>query len=114
MEKRKKLMTYAAIAAMAVVLTMTFAFVVPDVFAATAKAKDVLNVIIQVLKYVSIIIGVIMLLSGIMKFVVAKQNDNGPDEHKAAATMAVGIVLIILFTVIIDKGMVDTIASWMS
>ena len=113
MEKRKKLLMYAAISAMAVVLTMTFFCVFPDV-AAKASAKDVLDVIIKVLKYVSIIVGVIMLLSGIMKFVVAKQNDNGPDEHKAAATMAVGIVLIILFTVIIDESMVKKIAGWIT
>lgn len=113
MEKKTKIISYSVICAMAAVLAATAYYVMPEVYA-EATAADVLSVVHTVLKYISVIIGIVLFLSGIMKYVVAKQNDSGPEEHKAAATMAVGIVLIILFTVIIDDTMMTKIAGWIS
>ncbi len=79
----------------------------PIAFAAepdgAAAASTVMDIIYTVLKYITTIVGVIMVIVGIVGFVVSRQNENGPDEHKAVVKMAVGIVLILLFTVIITK-----------
>ena len=101
-----------AVIAMALALAVPIFMMTGGVYAAPAKASDVLEVIHKVLKFLTVIVGSIVLLSGIVKYVMAKQDSNGPDEHKAIMTMAVGVILIILFTVIIDKPVMDKIAGW--
>ena len=100
-----------AVIAMALALAVPIFMMTGGVYAA-AQAKDVLEVIHKVLKYLTVIAGSIVLLSGIVKYVMAKQDSNGPDEHKAIMSMAVGVILIILFTVIIDTDTMNTIAGW--
>ena len=100
-----------AVVVMALALATVILMLTGGVYAAAA-AKDVLEVIHKVLKYLTVIVGSIVLLSGIVKYVMAKQDSNGPDEHKAIMTMAVGVILIILFTVIIDDNVMSKIAGW--
>ncbi len=96
-----------------ILLASVFMFI-PGAWAAMddkEKVNTVMEIIHAVLKYTTMIIGVITLLTGIVSFVISKQNDNGPDEHKAIVKMAVGLILIMLFTLIINENMWDKLVE---
>lgn len=105
--KKEKVFYITAFALVAVLLTATANILFPEVMAAdgiSGGATNIVKIIYKVLKYIAVIVGVIFFLSGVMGYVVARQNENGPDEHKAVTKMAVGLILTLLFTVIIKEN----------
>ena len=113
MRTRRQILMFLAIAGIAALMTVVVCNGIPIVYADTtdtsgdAKINKVMSIIYPVLKYLTIFIGGFMIISGIIAYVIAKQNDNGPDEHKAIVKMAVGSVLVMLFTVILDQGTLE-------
>ena len=113
MRTRRHILMFLAIAGIAALMTVVVYNGIPIVYADTtdtsgdAKINKVMSIIYPVLKYLTIFIGGFMIISGIIAYVIAKQNDNGPDEHKAIVKMAVGSVLVMLFTVILDQGTLE-------
>ena len=113
MRTRRQILMFLAIAGIAALMTVVVYNGIPIVYADTtdtsgdAKINKVMSIIYPVLKYLTIFIGGFMIISGIIAYVIAKQNDNGPDEHKAIVKMAVGSVLVMLFTVILDQGTLE-------
>ena len=88
------------VAMLGVLLSASMFIMFPSAFA-DANAEIVVTFVIRVLKLISIVTGVIFILVGAFKFSIAHANDQGPDQNKAIAT---GLVLILLFTVIINKS----------
>ena len=113
--KAQRIMTIAGTVILAAILSYLIVTFAPGVYAdgeLNEGAKNIVGMVYRVLKYIAVIIGVVMFLSGVMGFVTSKQNDNGPEEHKAVAKMAVGVILTVLFTVIINENWaIDTINS---
>ena len=85
---------------MVAALVCTVAFMLCISYAADDNVSKVVGVVYTVLNALTKIIGGFMVISGIVSYVIAKQNDNGPDEHKAVTKMAVGLILILLFSII--------------
>ncbi len=120
MRTRRQILMFLAIAGIAALMTVVVYTGMPIVYADTpaatpaadtssdAKINKVMSIIYPVLKYLTIFIGGFMIISGIIAYVIAKQNDNGPDEHKAIVKMAVGSVLVMLFTVILNQGLLES------
>lgn len=91
------------VAMLGVLLSASMFIMFPSAFA-DANAEIVVTFVIRVLKLISIVSGVIFILVGAFKFSIAHANDQGPDQNKAIAMMATGLVLVLLFTVIINKS----------
>ena len=113
--KAQRIMTITGTVILAAILSYLIVTFAPGVYAdneLNEGAKNIVGMVYKVLKYIAVIIGVVMFLSGVMGFVTSKQNDNGPEEHKAVAKMAVGVILTVLFTVIINEDWaINTINS---
>ena len=116
MRTRRQILMFLAIAGIAALMTVVVYTGMPIVYAdppaadtsSDAKIKKIMDILYPVLKYLTIFIGGFMIISGIIAYVIAKQNDNGPDEHKAIVKMAVGSVLVMLFTVILNQGLLES------
>ena len=52
--------------------------------------------IFNVLKTITTIVGAIFLIVGIVRFIIAHANEDGPNQQKAAMLIATGIALIII------------------
>ena len=91
------------VAMLGVLLSASMFIMFPSAFA-DANAEIVVTFVIRVLKLISIVTVVIFILVGVFKFSIAHANDQGPDQNKAIAMMATGLVLVLLFTVIINKS----------
>ena len=92
---------------LATIMTLMFA----SVMVMAADTASVAAVVHTVLSALTKIIGGFMVISGIISYVIAKQNDNGPDEHKAITKMAVGLVLILLMTIVTPNMITDLISK---
>lgn len=63
------------------------------VFAAEASAFES---IFRVVKIITTVLGAIFLIVGIVKFVIAHANEDGPSQQKAAMMIATGIALVVI------------------
>lgn len=81
-------------------------------FASNTAANSAITIVFNVATYIAMILGVIMLIAGIIKFVVAHTNDSGPDQQKAAQMIAAAIVLIGLGGVLTLSPLKDLVNSW--
>ncbi len=60
---------------------------------AFATQDAAFSVIFSVGKYIAGVLGVIFIFVGIIRYIIANNNDSGPDMQKAAQMLATGIVL---------------------
>ena len=105
---KQKIITGLMIMALSAVMLVVFPTALAD---GEETATTVMNIIHRVLQYVTTIIGVLMLITGIISFVISRQEENGPNEHKSIVKMAVGLILIILFTMIINDEVWNSLVS---
>ena len=106
---KNKLPYIVCIAVMAMQVLNIFAFA-----GSTAAADQAITIVFNVATYIAMILGVIMLIAGIIKFVVAHTNDSGPDQQKAAQMIAAAIVLIGLGGVLSLSPLKNLVAMWTS
>ena len=78
----------------------------------TAAANAAIEIVFNVATYIAMILGIIMLIAGIIKFVVAHTNDSGPDQQKAAQMIAAAIVLIGIGAVLTLSPLKNLVAQW--
>ena len=75
-------------------------------------AESAFNAIFNVLKTITTVIGAIFLIVGIVRFIIAHANEDGPNQQKAAMLIATGIALVIigpvLSTLIPATSLIDT------
>ena len=67
---------------------------------ANGKQQGVFDIIFKIAKYICGVLGVIFIMVGIMRYVIAHNNESGPDMQKAAQMLATGLVLIALGVVV--------------
>ena len=111
---RQMAMVIMTAALMATVLVAAFYYFVPTVMAADPNVLQIFNIVGTVLRTISTIVGAIMVLAGIFQYAPAHANDNGPDQQKGIMMLATGVVLIILFTVIINSKVIEALANMVS
>ena len=68
------------------------------VFAGNAEStgSTMITGIINIVIMMAVIVGVMFLLVGIVKFVIAHANEDGPGQQKAAMMIATGIALLVI------------------
>ena len=89
--KVMKYAPYITIVAMIVYLMLSM-----TVFAENSPndtAKNAFDIVFDVGQSICIVLGVIFLFAGILRYVIAHTNDSGPDMQKAAQMIATGIIL---------------------
>ena len=103
-DHRKRVIAF--ISMMCVFALMTAVF--PTAFADGVSAGEVISKIITLVKYICIVVGVLLTVMGIVKFILAHNEGDGPAQQKAGVTLAVGLVLIAVGA----TKFLDSIASW--
>lgn len=83
-----------ALMAMAMCATCTSRMVYAD------AGTDMINAILTVAKMIVRVIGIIVAIVGIVKFVMSHSEGDGPAQTKAAGVAATGVALIILPSVL--------------
>ena len=68
--------------------------------AATDTARDLVKDILIIVYNIVRIVGIIFIIIGLVKFVIAHANEQGPEQQKAAMMMATGVVLVLLPTIL--------------
>ena len=76
-----------------------------------AKTKDAFTKLYGVVKIITTVIGAIFLLVGIVRFVIAHANEDGPSQQKAAMFIATGIALIAIGPVMSALHLEDLIET---
>lgn len=68
------------------------------------NAKLAMWAVITIVCQIVRIVGVIFIIVGVVKFVIAHANEQGPEQQKAIMMLATGVVLIIVPTILIAMG----------
>ena len=76
-----------------------------------SKTKDAFTKLYGVVKIITTVIGAIFLLVGIVRFVIAHANEDGPSQQKAAMFIATGIALIAIGPVMSALHLEDLIET---
>lgn len=75
-------------------------------------AKEAFDAIFKVVSIITSIVAILFILVGLVKFITAHANDNGPDQQKAAMMIATGVGLLVLAGLIgtlgINEKLIDT------
>ena len=74
----------------------TTVFADDPAYKASDSSKKVINGIVNVALLVAIVVGILLIIVGVIKFVVAHANEDGPGQQKAAMLLATGIALLLL------------------
>ena len=72
---------------------------------------EVINGIVDILKYVCSILGALFALIGIVKFAISHANEDGPAQQKAIMMMATGLLLVVLGALVLGNL---NVASWIA
>ena len=59
-------------------------------------ATEAFDAIFKVVAIITSIVAILFILVGLVKFITAHANDNGPDQQKAAMMIATGVGLLVL------------------
>ena len=99
----KKCMPYVTVGCLALlVLCIPQTAHAADTAAATAAAEAMIEGILKVVKLICNVVGILFAIVGIVKFVIAHANEQGPEQQKAAVMMATGLVLVLLGLLVLD------------
>lgn len=71
----------------------------PSVFANT-NADTMITSVVQIIATLCTVVGVILGIVGLVKFIIAHANEQGPEQQKAIMWIAVAIILIIVPNII--------------
>ena len=80
-------------------------------YSASTSSKKVINGIVNVALLVAIVVGILLIIVGVIKFVVAHANEDGPGQQKAAMLLATGIALLLLGGIFKALNLADIISN---
>ena len=77
---------------------------VGTVSSAGQAATSAMDAVFGVIRLIMTVVGVLLLLVGLIKFIIAHANEDGPNQQKAAMMMAAGLALLVFAFVINQLG----------
>lgn len=99
----KKFMPYVTVGCLALlVLCIPQTALAADTAAATTSATAMIEALLKVVKLICNVMGIGFAIVGIVKFVIAHANEQGPEQQKAVQWMATGLVLVLLGVLVLD------------
>lgn len=96
-ENRREFLTIGGVAILAVIGLYLFC---PSVFATSEAVTTMLGSVVQIVATLCTVVGVILGIVGLVKFIIAHANEQGPEQQKAIMWIAVAIILIIVPNII--------------
>ena len=82
-----------------------------DNYDAKKSSTKVINGIINVALLIAIVVGILLIIVGVIKFVVAHANEDGPGQQKAAMLLATGIALLLLGGIFKALNLADIVSN---
>ena len=80
-------------------------------YSAETSSTKVINGIINVALLIAIVVGILLIIVGVIKFVVAHANEDGPGQQKAAMLLATGIALLLLGGIFKALNLADIVSN---
>lgn len=68
-------------------------------FADQANASDVIQGVMKIIFSIASIVGILLTVLGIIRFVIAYANEQGPAQQQAIQMVAAGVILLLLGTI---------------
>ena len=79
--------------------------------AGTAAATDALGGVVKIVSLITNIVGIIFVVVGFVRYVMAHANDDGPSQQKAALFIGTGIALFLVGSILTNMNISTWIAN---
>ena len=92
--------------------TLFYVLIKNDMFVFASNATgQAFVLVIKAVRVIGSVAGALFVLVGIIRFVIAHANEDGPNQQKAALMIATGIALIIVVSIISAQNLADMITA---
>ena len=71
---------------------------------AEGEAETATKLVFQIARGIAIVLGAFFMVFGIIKVAIAHSNENGPEQNKAIMQLAVGLILILFGSIVLNPN----------
>ena len=79
--------------------------------ASSGLTTEAVGIIFKILRAICIVLGAFFVVFGVVKVAIAHANENPQDQSKALTMAAVGLVLVLLGSVVLNSAMESSIST---